>query len=139
MRASARKADILVPGNKKLTVHVQLSATSSSWFCKRRSCRSRSWEVKTLRWVPAFATDVVDSTCRNSRTNRTNRTNGTDWSSRYHLKVFISERRIQELQARCPEITLSNAVAAAGPLNFLLSVLDICPKDSYIINLTRES
>jgi len=95
--------------------------------------------MKTLRWVPAFATDVVDSTCRTNRTNRTNGTNGTDWSLVHQLKVFICEPRIQELQARCPEITMWNAVAAKGPLNFLLSVLDICPKDSYIINSTRES
>ena len=97
--------------------------------------------MKTLRWVPEFATDVVDSTCRTNRTKGTNGTDRTDWSRVLQLKVFISERRIQELQARCPEITLLNAVAAKGPLNFLLSVsvLDICPKDSYIINPTRES
>jgi hypothetical protein len=85
-----------------------------------------------LRWVAANATDVVDRTCR---TNRTHRTNGTDWSLAPQVKVFICMPGIQELQARCPEITLLIAVAAEGPLNFLLSVLDICPKESYIIDL----
>jgi hypothetical protein len=82
------------------------------------------------------AADVVDGIYRNSRTDGTNR---TDWSLVPQLKVFICEPRIQELQARSPEITIWNAVAAKGPLNFLLSVLDICPKGSYIINPTRES
>jgi hypothetical protein len=45
---------------------------------------------------------------------------------------------IQELQVFSPEITLLSAVAAEAPLNFLLSVLDICPKESYIMNSTRE-
>jgi hypothetical protein len=85
-----------------------------------------------LRWVAANATDVVDKTCR------TNRTNGTDWSLAPQVKVFICMPGIQELQARCPEITLLIAVAAEGPLNFLLLVLDICPKESYIIDLLGD-
>ena len=90
--------------------------------------------MKTLRWgTRKNAADVVDRTCR------TNEANGTDWSLVPQLKVFICEPRIQELQAISPEITIWNAVAAKGPLNFLLSVLDICPKGSYIINPTRES
>jgi len=43
------------------------------------------------------------------------------------VHVVISQPRSQEIQARCPEIIMSIAVAAEGPLNFLLSVLDICP------------
>jgi hypothetical protein len=55
------------------------------------------------------------------------------------VQVVISQPGIQELQARSPEITLSIAVAAKGPLNFLLLVLDICPKVGSIIDITRVS
>jgi hypothetical protein len=38
-----------------------------------------------------------------------------------------------------PGNNIIDCCGSKGPLNFLLSVLDICPKDSYIINPTRES